>query len=47
MVNLSSDRRNSITQDDEWCQRCGQGTQIFHDEGPFCLRCWNETNESY
>jgi CheY-like chemotaxis protein len=43
MCSLSSDRRNSITHHDERCQRCGQETQIFHDDdGPYCLRCRND-----
>ena len=47
MGKLSWDRRNSITHYNGRGQRCGQETQIFHDDGPYCLKCWNETNEPY
>jgi hypothetical protein len=28
------------------CSSCGKDAEIFHDEGDFCVQCWNEIKET-
>jgi ribosomal protein S27E len=28
------------------CNSCDNEAEIFHDEGEFCVQCWNEIKET-
>jgi hypothetical protein len=28
------------------CSLCDNDAEIFHDEGDFCVHCWNEIKET-